>query len=173
MRRILRHGLKRLLIGQRGFTFMGLLVTIGLTSVIGSVLVVTFYQMSYFTSRDQAKVATIADLRNSMQWLAKDIQMANTTSLVEEFPTVYDNLTLNWTDQFGGAADAHSAAYSVVGTELRRTYDGFILAVARGVTSVQFSLQGRLITITLTSADDKWTDVTRQFSHYFYLRPSL
>jgi len=173
MRRILQHGLKRLLIGQRGFTFLEVLVTIGIMSAIGSVLVATFYQMSYVSSRGQAKVATIADLRHSMQWLAQDIQMANTTSLVEEFPTVYDSLTLNWIDKYQDASTAHSAAYSLVGTELRRTYDGFTLAVARGVTSIQFSLQGRLITVTLTSTDDKWTDVTRQFSHYFYLRPSL
>ena len=169
---MLRHGLKRLLIGQRGFTFMGVLVSIGIMSAIGSVLVTTFYQMSYVSSREKAKVATIADLRNSMQWLAHDIKMANTTSLADEFPTVYGSLTLSWTDKYQDASTAHSVTYSLAAPELRKTYDGFTLTVARNVTSVQFSRQGRLITVTLTSTDDKWTDVTRQFSHYFYLYSS-
>jgi len=173
VREVLQKGVQRLLNGQRGFTLAEALVALGIMSAMGSVLVGTLYQMSNFTSRGDARVSVNADLRTAFHWLAKDMKMANTTSLVAEFPTVYDSLSLNWTDKYQDVSTAHSAAYSLVGTELRRTEDGVNThTVARNVTSVAFSLVGKLVTVTLTSADDKWADVTRQFSHYFYLYSS-
>ena len=170
VRRMLRIGLKRLLNGQSGFTLVELLVALGVMSALGSVLVTTLYQMSNFTSRSNAQVSVSADLRNTFHWLAQDVKMANTTSLVAEFPTVYTSLSLNWTDNYQDASAAHSAAYSLVGTDLRRTEDGVNThTVARNVTSIEFSIVGRRVTVTLTSTDDKWSDVTKQFSHYFYL----
>jgi len=163
--------MKRLLVGQRGFTLVEVLVALGIMSVIGSVLVGSLYQMSNFTSRGNAQLAVGGDIRSSTQWLAKDMQMTKTTDLVDGAPAV-SSLTLNWSDEFGGASTAHSAGYALVGTELRRTYDGATHTVARNVTAVDFSLQGKLITVTLTSTDDKWADISKQFTHHFYLRPS-
>ena len=112
-------------------------------------------------------------MRNTMEWLSRDIQMAKTTTLVDEALPVSAPVTLSWTDEFGGTTTSHSATYDLVGTDIRRTYDGATHTVGRNVTSVTFSLQGRLITVDLTSTDDKWADVSKQFTHYFYLRPSL
>ncbi len=180
MRSLVEKGLKRLLHGQRGFTLVEVLVALGIMSALGSVLVGTLYQMANYTSRGHAQLAVIADLRIATQWLAQDIQMAKTTDLVDGNPAVSCSsldpsscVVLSWTDEFSGSATAHSASYSQVGAEFRRTYDGSTHTVARSVTEVEISLQGRLITVTLTSTDSKWSDISKQFTHYFYLRPSL
>ena len=165
----LRKGVQRLLDSQQGFTLVETLVALGITLSIGAVLVGTLHQMSNFTSRSSAQVAVIADVGTAFQWLSYDMKMANTTDLVDMASPV-SSLILNWTDKYDGASITHSAAYSKVGTELRRTEDGVNThTVARNVTSVDFSLVGNLATVTLISTDDKWVDVTKQFSHYFYL----
>lgn len=169
--------LKKLLNGQRGFTLVEVLVALGIMSAIGSVLVGTLHQMSNFTSRGNAQVSVSADLRTAFHWMAEDMKMANTTDLVDGAPAV-STVTLNWTNQYEGASTPHSANYCLVGTELRRTSDGSACnvgtthTVARNVSSVEFSLAGKLVTVALTSTDDKWSDVTKQFSHYFYLYSS-
>ena len=170
-------GVMRRLKSQRGFTLVEVLVALGIMSAIGSVLVGTLHQMTNFTSRSNAQVSVSADLRNAFHWMAEDMKMANTTDLVDGAPAV-STITLNWTNQCEGASTPHSANYCLVGTELRRTSDGSACnvgtthTVARNVASVEFSLASKLVTVALTSTDDKWSDVTKQFSHYFYLYSS-
>ncbi len=172
VRRMLRKGIQRVLKGQQGFTLVEMLVALGIMAALGTVLVGTLYQMGNFTSRGNAQLSVSADPRNAFGWLGKDVKMANTTDLVDGAPAV-SSMTLNWTDKYQDTSTAHSAAYSLVGTELRRTEDGVDThSIARNVTSVEFSLAGRRVTVTLTSTDDEWADVTKQFSHYFYLYSS-
>ncbi|MFQ5934462.1 MAG: type II secretion system protein J [Dehalococcoidia bacterium] len=171
MRRVLRRGFSRLLGGQRGFTLVEMLVALGIMAAVGSALVTSILQMSNFTSRGNAQLETAADMGISMRWLARDTQSAETTDLVDGDPPV-SSMTLNWVDEYDGASISHSASYALDGRDLKRTYDGETHTVARRVSSVEFSLSGKLITVTLTSTDDKWGSITKQFTHYFYLRPS-
>ena len=171
MRQGIQKGVNRFFCRQRGFTLPELLVSLGITAAIGSMLAVAIFQMTNFTSRGNAQLANSGDQRGSMEWLARDIHMAKTTDLVDAAPPV-SSMTLNWTDEYGSVGTSHSAAYSLVGTELRRTYDGQTHTVSRNVSAVNFSLNGKIITVTLASADDKWADITAQVSHQFYLRPS-
>ena len=172
MRRFLLKGTKALLKGQRGFTLVELLVALGITSAVGTVLVTSLHQMGNFTSRGNAQVSVSADHRTAFRWLARDIAMATSTNLVDENPTVYNGLVLNWSDQYQDAHTPHSASYSLDGTELKRTYDSDTHTVGRNVTSVEFSREGRRVTVTLTSTDDGWANVIAQFTHYFYLYSS-
>ncbi len=171
MKRASRKVINRLFSGQRGFTLVEMIVALGIMGVIVPSLGLAIFQMTNFTSRGNAQLATNDDMGVSMRWLDRDIQMAQTTDLVDAAPPV-SSMTLNWTDEFGRAAAPHTTVYSLVGTELTRTYDGNTHSIAREVSSVQFSIQSKLLTVTLTSVDDKWTDVSEQFTHYYYLRPS-
>ena len=80
-------------------------------------------------------------------------------------------VTLDWTDEYGGAGTSHSASYALAGRVLSRTYDGATHAVARNVDEAEFSLSGSLITVTVTSTDSDLQSISRQFTHYFHLRP--
>jgi prepilin-type N-terminal cleavage/methylation domain-containing protein len=162
---------------QRGFSLAELLVTVGIMALIGPVLVGSLYQMQSITSRESAYLEIEADFRTSMQWLGRDFRMAKETDLVDGGPAVdcaavspSPCMSLTWTDEFEEASAEHSAAYALIGGELRRTYDGTTHVVGRSVSAVSVALQGTLITVTLTSASGEWADVNRQFVHYFHLR---
>jgi prepilin-type N-terminal cleavage/methylation domain-containing protein len=168
---------KRLLKGHRGFTMMEVLVAVGIMTVIGSGLVRSVYQMQTNTSRGSAQLTAEADLRTSMQRLGRDFRMARTTDLVDGAPTVScagvspaSCLVLGWTDEYQEASVSHTASYALVGTEVLRTYDGTTHAVARNVTEMTASLEGKLVVITLTSNSGDWGDLSRQVTHYFHLR---
>jgi type II secretory pathway component PulJ len=178
MTRASLHAVKRLLTGQRGFTLAETLMGIGITAAIGAALVGSLYQMSNVTSRGADHLAIEADLRTSMQWLAKDLRVAQTTDLVDQAAPVScaavapsPCITLDWTDQYNEAAASHTASYALVGTEVRRTYDSVTHTIARNVAALEVSLNGSLVTVTLTSATGEWADISKQITHYFYLRP--
>ena len=154
MKRASQKVIKRLFSGQRGFTLVEMIVALGIMGIIVPALGLAIFQMTNFTSRGNAQLATNDDLGVSMRWLDRDIQMAQTTDLVDAAPPV-GSLTLNWTDEFGGAAAPHTTVYSLVGTELTRTYDGNTHSIARDVSSVQFSIQSKLLTVTLTSVGNR------------------
>jgi|GEM_PF-895456 len=173
-----RMGLvKRLLRGRRGFTMAEVLVAVGIITIIGSGLTRSVHQMQTNTSRGFAQLTAEADLRTSMQRLARDFRMTRTTNLVDGGPAVScasaspaSCVVLSWTDEYQEAAVSHSASYALTGTEVRRTYDGATHVVARNVGEMTVSLQGRLVTVTVTSDSAVWGDISRQFTHYFYLR---
>ena len=112
MKRASQKVIKRLFSGQRGFTLAEMIVALGIMGIIVPALGLAIFQMTNFTSRGNAQLATNDDLGVSMRWLDRDIQMAQTTDLVDAAPTV-GSLTLNWTDEFGGAAAPHTTVYSL------------------------------------------------------------
>ena len=168
---------KRLPVGQQGFTLLETLVGLGIMITLSSALVGSLYQMNSTASRGSAHLQTEIDIRTSMQWLSKDARMANSIDLVDAGPavscaTLAPNpcLSVQWTDEYASSSQAHSASYRLAGASLMRTHDGVTHTVARNVTDATFSLQGELVTATLVSTDDKWADISKQFTHYFYLR---
>ena len=175
MSRALWPTVKRLLNNQMGFTLAETLVALGIMTITGSALVGSLHLMNTSTARGSAQLATEADLMTSMQWLSRDLRMAQTADLVDGALPVScatkapPCLTLRWTDQYEGVPIDHVASYALVGTELRRTYSGTTHVVARNVAAVDISLQGSIVTVTLTSTGERWTDISSQAIHHFRL----
>ena len=109
----------------------------------------------------------MSDIDNAAHWLVRDLVLAQTTSLVEEVPPV-PGITLNWSDLTAWAGDEgsveHTASYTLSGSQLLRTYDDEETIVGRHLTDVGFSIEGKMLSITLTSCPGLTESaVTRSF----------
>ena len=97
--------------------------------------------------------------------------MGQSTDLVDGAPEV-SQMTLSWNDSTWWAKQeesiSHSVIYTYSGTALQRNYDGVVTTVGRQLTNVRFSLDGRMVTITLISSleEDPRSAVTRNYKIY-------
>lgn len=141
MRRILRR-----FSAQNGFTLAESLVAIGIMTVcltmVGSPLVNALRHDADW--RDSITATTALQRINA--YIARDAIKAETISLVSGGDAV-STVTLDWED-LGGVP--RSATYSLVGSDLVRTFDGQDFIVARGVTLIQFTRSSNLITFTVS-----------------------
>jgi len=99
----------------------------------------------------------IHELQNAAHWVSLDGQMASTASGGNEL-----TLTL---------PDHSSITYAVVGTELRRTACGSQMTLAQNITSANFSVDNRTITMTITSFPGGRWNVSEQGTYKVCLRP--
>ncbi len=144
--------------GQKGFTLVELLITVAITGLIVSLLGTAIYQIITVTEYGNDKMIATHELQNAAHWVSLDGQMASTASGGNELV-----LTL---------PDDSSVTYSVVGTELRRTAGGSQMTLARNITSATFSVENRIITMTITSAPEGRANVNEQGTYKIYLRPT-
>ena len=133
---------------QEGVTLAEVVVGLGILTIVMSTLGMSLFQ-AIGTQKDVADDGlAIYELRKAISWLHQDIEMAASTDLADGLPAV-TSATFNWTNKFDNTWDVHSSAYSLVGNEIVRTYDGVAHVVARRVVSAAFSLSGNTITIQL------------------------
>jgi prepilin-type N-terminal cleavage/methylation domain-containing protein len=153
---------------QRGMTLVELLVAAAITALVAGGVGPAIIQFMLVTDSISDGLAAWHDARIATYWIAHDVQMAQTTDLVDGSPPV-SAVTLEWTDKYAEGNVDHTSSYSLVGQELRRNYDGQVMIVARYVSGVEFSLAGRTITVRVVSSVGS---TSREGTASFYLRPN-
>ncbi len=143
---------------QRGFTLVELLVTVAITGLIVSGLGTAIYQIFTVTEYGNDKLTATHELQNVSHWFSLDGQRAGAASGGSELV-----LTLS---------DDSSITYSLVGTELYRTAGGSNMTLAQNITSANFSVENRTITMTVTSSPQGRWDVSDNGTYKVYLRPT-
>lgn len=131
--------------GQRGFTLLEVVVSLGLTGLVLSMVTGAMFQAWGVERNQRHEVVATAQLRNAADWFFKDATNANSTDLVDGVAPV-STVLLNSTDANG---IPHITTYSLNGTRLVRTYDGSSITVAQNVASAAFSLSGGSVFATL------------------------
>lgn len=154
--------------GQRGYSLVELVVAMTIASVIMSSLVGAIYIIITTTERGNAGISAMNDLRLASYWIGVDARMAGNTSLADGGPAL-DTVTLGWFDSWGRS---HTSSYALAGTALRRTVDGATTTVAWHVTSLQFSLEGAMLTYEIESSPEGRWQVSREATGAVFLRPS-
>ena len=144
--------------GQKGFLLTELLMAIALTGLIVSALGMAVYQIITVTEYGSDKMIAMHELQNAAHWVSLDGQMASTAN-------VSNGLLLTLPDD-------SSITYAVVSTELRRTADESQMTLARNITSFSFSVENRIITMTITSSPEGRPNVSEQGTYKVYLRPT-
>jgi len=158
---------------QKGFTLIEVLLTVAVGGILIWGTVTAIYQVMVGTSRTNSQVVALTDVHHAALRLKKDLQMAQTTTLTDGDPVPQGSVTLDWTDytSFVAAENIdHSSSYQLVGSELRRTYDGIMSIVGRNITSVGITQDGRVINVVITSTKGDATPRSETLEFSVYLR---
>lgn len=144
--------------GQKGMTMVELLVAIAVTGIIVVFLGTAIYQIITVSEYGNDRLTAMHELQNSAHWFNLDGQKAVTANVNGELL-----LTISETS---------SITYSLVGTELRRTTGSTPMTLARNISSADFSIDNRVITMSLTSSPEGRDNVSENGSYKVYLRPA-
>ena len=161
---------------QKGFTLIEILVAMLVGGMITAGVITGIFQIVYGAGEIREESVALADIDNAAHWLTRDVVLAQNTDL-DPGPPV--KMTLTWNDSTWWAEQEESVSHSVIytysGTDLQRNYDGVVTTVGRQLTDVGFSLDGRLVTITLTSSpeEEPRSAVTRSYTIYMRAETGL
>jgi prepilin-type N-terminal cleavage/methylation domain-containing protein len=144
--------------GQKGFTLPELLITVAITGLIVTFLGTATYQIITITEYGSDKTIAMHELQNVAHWLSRDGQMASTARGGNELI-----LTL---------PDGSSITYAVVDAELLRTADDSQMTLARNISDLSFSIEDRVITMTVTSSPEGRPNISEQRTYKVCLRPA-
>lgn len=144
--------------GERGFTLVELLISVAITGVIISVLGAAIYHIVTIPEYGNDRMTATHELQNAAHWFSRDGQMAVNATGGDELV-----LTL---------PDSSSISYTLIGTELHRTVATSNRTLAQNITSANFSLQDRIITMNITSSPGGRWSVSENGTYQVYLRPT-
>ncbi len=143
---------------QKGFTLIEILVAMLVGGMITAGVITGIFQIVYGAGQIREESVALSDIDSAAHWLTRDAVLGQTTDLVDGAPEV-SQMTLTWNDSTWWAEQegsvSHYVTYTYSGTALQRNYDGVVTTVGRHLTDVGFSLDGRLVTITLTSSPEE------------------
>jgi hypothetical protein len=139
-------------------TIVEMLVSIAITGIIVAFLGTAIYQILTVSEYGNDRLTAMHELQNSAHWFNLDGQKAVTANVNGELLLTISETT--------------SITYSLVGTELHRTSGGSQMTLARNIASAVFSIDNRVITMSLTSSPEGRYDVSENGTYKVFLRPS-
>ncbi len=156
---------------QKGMALLELLAAMAVAAMIMSGAVALIFHEYRGTAIAKTSITAAHEIGNAARRISQDVMMAESTDFVEGADPV-DHLALTWMERQDFLNLPHSSNYSLVGTELRRDYDGTVTTVARNISRVEFSQTDRLLTVSI-SCTPRWrvTEGTVQKTYRIYLRP--
>jgi len=149
--------------GQKGFALPEVLITVAITGLIVGVLGAAIYQIITVTESGNDRMTAIHELQNAGHWVSLDGQMAKIASVDGG-----NELALTLPDD----SPITSITYTVVDTELCRTADGAQMILARNISGISFSIENRIITMTITSSPEGRANISEEGTYKVYLRPA-
>jgi prepilin-type N-terminal cleavage/methylation domain-containing protein len=144
--------------GQKGMTMVELLVAVTVTGIIVVFLGTAIYQIITVSGYGNDRLTAMHELQNSAYWFNFDGQGAKSAA-------GGGGLILTLTDN-------STITYSLTGTELRRTAGGSSMTLARNITNANFSIDNRVITMSLTSSPEGRDNASENGTYKVYLRPA-
>ncbi len=144
--------------GQQGFTLVELLIATAIMGVIFSGLGEALHQVVTIPEYGNDRVTALHELQNVAHWVNLDGQMAQSA-------TGGDELVLTLPDD-------SSISYTLAGTDLVRSTGTINRTLANNITTINFSVQDRYITMDITSSPAGRWGVSENETYKVYLRPT-
>jgi prepilin-type N-terminal cleavage/methylation domain-containing protein len=144
--------------GERGYTLVETLIAIAITGFIVTILGLTVQQFVTVPEQGDNHVDALHAVQNAAHWVSLDGQTAKSAT--------------------GGAGldltlpDNSIVSYNMSGNSLQRTFKGVSRTVAEDVSSVNFTIQGRVITMHITAAPDSRWSISENQTYQVYMRPT-
>ncbi|MBA7624074.1 hypothetical protein ES703_31478 [subsurface metagenome] len=143
---------------EQGFTLVELVVVTAITGFIVSVLGVAIHHVVTIPEQGNDRITAMHELQNVAHWVSLDGQMAQSATGGNELV-----LTM---------PDSSTIGYTVVGTDLYRATSSSNRTLAQNITSANFSVQNRIITMDITSSPEGRWSVSENGTYKICLRPS-
>lgn len=136
---------------QRGFTLIELMVSVGIMSALGGVIATSSFAMLRAQTDTNANAQVAIEVSKSTRWFSRDVHRAASSDIVDLAPAVS---TADFTWFEGGTMT--TCNYSVNGGDntLERSCNGLTTKVANGISALQFTRSGNLITTAYTVTSD-------------------
>ena len=161
---------------QKGFTLIEVLVGMLVGGMIMSAVIGSVYQITTGTGKVNWESTTLADMENAAHCIVRDVMMAHSTDLEPGEPPM-DGLHISWQDLTNAAlleeSVAHSITYTHSGKELQRNYDGVVTIIGRDLDDVSFGINGRVVSVNMTSTREGYEGATITRKYLIYLRSQL
>lgn len=143
---------------ERGLTIVEMIIATAITGLIVSFLGTSIHQMFTITEYGNDRLTATHELQNAAFWFNLDGQRAIAAEASSELW-----LTLS---------DNSSITYSLSGTKLRRTAGVAQMTLAQNITSAEFSIEDRVITMQLVSSPEGRDNVSENGTYKVHLRPA-
>jgi type II secretory pathway pseudopilin PulG len=144
--------------GERGFTLLEAAITIAITGFLVAILSLIVQQIVTVPEKGGSQVSALHSVQNAAHWMTLDGQMA--LSAIGG-----DDLTITLPS---GAI----ISYTLDGTELKRSYGTTTQTVAEDVAGVNFTVQGRVIYMTVVATPESRWGISENQTYQVYMRPT-
>ena len=150
--------------GQRGFLLIELAAALAVTSILGTTVVGSLFQMQRAVADGGAQFELTTEVQRATRWVTRDIHRAGSTDISDGAAPV-SGASLGWTDELGD----HTCTYALNGDVLERTCDGELAEVARRLSGLSFSRSGSLVLLSFNVSAGGRPDVSEVVSMYVSL----
>ena len=144
---------------ERGYTLVEAMIAIAITGFIVTVIGMVVQQMVVVPERGDDQLDAIHPMQNAAHWLTLDGQTAVSASGGSSLTlTLASNTTIN---------------YVRSGTNLYRYYASSNRTIARNVASANFTVQDRVIYMTIVTVPDSRWNISENYTYQAYMRPTI
>ncbi len=143
---------------QRGYTLVEAAVTIALMGCVVAVLAAAVQQVVTVPESGDDQVNALHSVQNAAHWLSLDGQTAK---------SAIGGSSLNMTLPSG-----NNIIYTLADTSLLRSYGGVSQTVAEDVYSVNFTVQGKNIYMTIVAKPENRFNYSESQTYQVYMRPT-
>jgi prepilin-type N-terminal cleavage/methylation domain-containing protein len=143
--------------GERGYTLIEALIAIAITGFLVTVLGMVVQQMVVVPERANDQLDAIHPIQNAAHWLTLDGQTA-------ESAVGGSSLTLTLPNE-------DTITYTLSGDKLYRLYGSSNRTIASNVASANFTVQDKVIYMTIATVSDSRWDISENYTYQAYMRP--